>query len=544
MAIQKIIENLGITDYLIFFFLILLIYIFNFYYKYLIRPNPLPGPLPLPFIGNLHNVAYDLRLFYDNCRSKYGDICEIMFDGRRCIVISRPEYIEKLMSQTISMRLPYLQGLDEIGLHGHGIGCNEVYKSWKYNRQFFTQALLTPKFMDTAVKSTNKLFEEMNEYWKSLGMQNSLICDNDNIAFETDFSEWFHAFSNDIVSLIVTGERTYSIASCYNKQSCVKSEQPDALVEDGDKFVKAIIKHVEGITLFMFVGPFLRHYVPIIKDMANSYLKNRDYIYDKFDYIIKKRRKAIEEMPVGAEMKTDMLTSLIIANTEKDTANVKTVNGEMFEPMVDEEIRSNLIDALLGGTDTTANVFCYITYCLCKHPNVKQRMISEIDSVFSKSPNKNYLSSDDLSKLNYCEAIIKESNRIFPIATFITRYTNEECEVAGYKWAAGTLFHLNASGVHGHPDVWPNPKVFDPDRFYNNDKVNKKSENKYSLIMFGGGPRICPGRKLGTCELLLLMALVYRYYNVELVNINEQLKVIASATNYVQNLKVRISPRI
>ncbi|KAF0553173.1 cytochrome P450 [Gigaspora margarita] len=392
-----------------------------------------------------------MKLFYKKCRSEYGNICEIMIDGHRCIILSRPEYIEKVMISKHLMRFPYLQGLDEIGI-----------------------------FMDTAVNSTNKLFEELSKYWQSLGNQNASNNNNgDNWTLETDFSAWFHAFTNDIISIIAT---------------------------DGSKFVKALIKYVEGLLLFMLVGPFLRHYIPIIRNKANSYLKNRDYIHEKLNFMIKKRKKEIEEMSVGAEMRTDMLTSLIIANTEKDTFDVKTVGGETFEPMTDEEIRSNLIEAFFGGTDST------------------------------------YLSSDDLSKLKYYEAIIKETSRVMPVLTFLTRYINEEYEVAGYKWGAGTIFHLNIVGVHSHPEVWPNPEIFNPDRFYGVD--DKRSENKGSLIIFGGGQRMCPGRKLAMCELLLLMASIYRYFNVELVNINEPLKIVTSTNNNVEELKVRISPRI
>ncbi|RIB25401.1 cytochrome P450 [Gigaspora rosea] len=423
------------------------------------------------------------------------------------------------MSSKCLNKFPYSEGLVEIGLYGHGVGGNEDYKSWKYNKQFFNQALLVTKFMDNAIKSTNKLFEELRGYWQSLGKQNASNHnnDNDNWILETDFSAWFHAFANDIISIIATGGRTYSIASYYNTQCTIKSEHPDALVEDGNNFVKSIIQHLEGIMFFMLVGPFWRHYVPI-------------------------RRNEIEEMPVGTEMRTDMLTSLIIANTEKDTTNIKTVDDETFEPMIDEEIRSNLLEAFGGGTDSTANSICYIVYYLCKYPNVKQKMISEIDSIFS---NKSYLTSDDLSKLKYCEAIIKETSRIMPIANFVTRYMTEESEVAGYKWAAGTLFHLNVVGIHSHPEVWPNPEVFDPDRFYNVDHGDDKQlENKYSLIIFGGGPRICPGRKLAMNELLLLMASIYRYYNVELMDMHKPLKIVATLVNNVQEMKVRISPRI
>lgn len=143
MAIQKIIETLSVRDFFLFLVIIFATYVFIFYYKYLTRPNPFPGPLPLPFIGNLHNIAFcDMKLFYKKCRSEYGNICEIMIDGHRCIILSRPEYIEKVMISKHLMRFPYLQGLDEIGMYGRGIASNNDFKSWRYNRQFFTQALL------------------------------------------------------------------------------------------------------------------------------------------------------------------------------------------------------------------------------------------------------------------------------------------------------------------------------------------------------------------------------------------------------------------
>ncbi|RIB19751.1 cytochrome P450 [Gigaspora rosea] len=531
MIIQKIIESFGITDYFFVFVLILVTYIFTFYYNYFTRPNPLPGPLPLPFIGNLHNYAYDIKKFFEQCQQKYGDVCEIMFNGSRCVIISRPEYMEKFLHPTTFFnRFPYSQGFDELGIYGHGIAFNEDYKGWNYHRQFFTQALLAPRFMDTTINSTNKLYDELSGYWQLLGKQNKLnINDGNKIwTLETDFSAWLHGFANELVSIVTTDERTYSITSYYNTQSAIKSDHPDALIKDSNKFVNAGVKLMKDILFFLLFGPFMRHYIPIIRNISISKLKNRDYLFERFDTIIKNRRKKIDEMQSVTEMKSDMLTSLITANTTKNTVNVKALDGKLLKPMNDEE---------------TSNLFCFMTYFLCKHPHVKQKMLSEIDSIFAKASEKFHLSRDDISKLKYCKAIIKETNRVLPVAIFITRYVTEEHEFIGYKWPAGTQFHLNFLGANNHPEVWPNPEVFDPDRFYGGDKYDQKFVDK-NLMMFGGSQRICPGRKLAMTELLLIMALIFRNYNVELVNINEPLKLNIGIAVNCQELKVRISPRI
>ncbi|KAF0431162.1 cytochrome P450 [Gigaspora margarita] len=387
-----------------------------------------------------------------------------MFD-RRYIILSRPEYIEKLFDRKLFfMKFPYSQGIDELGVHERGIAFNDNYESWKYNNKFFTDTFVAQKFMNNAVKSTNKLYVELSSYWQSLGNQNISNSNNDNWTLETDFSAWFHGFANDIVSIIITGERTYSIASYYNKQSLNKSECPNALVEDGNKFVKSIVQYLESFIFFAFISPFLRHYIPIIKNQSNIYLKNRDYLFEKLDNMIKKRRREIEEMSVNVEMKTDMLTSLITANT-----NMKASNDKVLEPMTDEDVRVNLLDAFLGGTDTTSNLFCFVTYYICKHPHVKRKMLSEIDYNLPKSSDKFYISYNDLQKLKYCEAIIKEVYRMVPIIPFSIRTTTKEIEIAGYKWPSGTHFLLNFFAVHGHSEFWPDSEVFNPDRFYNDN---------------------------------------------------------------------------
>ncbi|RIB03859.1 cytochrome P450 [Gigaspora rosea] len=395
--------------------------------------------------------------------------------------------------------------------------------------------------MDTIIKSSNQLYEELSEYWQSIGKQNNN--NDDNWTLETDFSAWFHAYMNDLSSIFITGERTYSIASYYNTQSTTKSKHSDSLIKISDNFIKKIVQLSEDLLFFIYVAPSLRHYIPMFRSKSKSMLKNRDCVFEMLDGMIKKRRKEIEETPIDKELTTNMLTSSIIANTTRNPINIKTVDDKMLRPMNDDEIRGNLLDAFIGGTDTTANIFCFIVYYLCKNPHVKQKMLSEIDSIFPKT-SKFYVTQDDLSKLKYCKAIIKETSRVLPVVFMTPRLITEDYEVAGYKWPAGTQFHLNLIASNKHPDFWSNPEVFNPDRFYDEEVDNKERLGTKNLMMFGGNLRMCPGRKLGMTVLLLLMASVYRNYNIELVNVHEPLKLVTGILLNCQELKVRISPRI
>ncbi|CAG8833520.1 3503_t:CDS:1, partial [Cetraspora pellucida] len=133
-----------------------------------------------------------------------------------------------------------------------------------------------------------------------------------------------------------------------------------------------------------------------------------------------------------------------------------------------------------------------------------------------------------------------EASRIIPAVPFMFRHTITDCEIAGYKWPTGTDFHLNFAGGHIHPDCWDNPKIFNPERWLDNNS----NIDRAAWMPWGGGKRICPGKGLSIIELLLLMSSVYKNYHFELVNEHEPLKIHTQIISYCTELKVRISPRV
>jgi cytochrome P450 len=60
-----------------------------------------------------------------------------------------------------------------------------------------------------------------------------------------------------------------------------------------------------------------------------------------------------------------------------------------------------------------------------------------------------------------------------------------------YLIPARTIIHLNIDGVHRDPNFWPNPEIFDPDRFLP-EKI--RNGHPYSYLPFSAGPRNCIGK--------------------------------------------------
>ncbi|PKK77102.1 cytochrome P450 [Rhizophagus irregularis] len=216
--------------------------------------------------------------------------------------------------------------------------------------------------------------------------------------------------------------------------------------------------------------------------------------YRRLDEIFKKRRQEIENTSLNKPLPNDMLTSVITANTPRDVNYTKTVGGEALDrPMTYSEIGGIIFDGFLGGSDTTANAISFIIYYIL---HVIQKMIEEINRIFQGDKIRP-ITENDFQKLKYCEVIVKEVSRIFP------RCIEKSDEITGYQWPAGTMFRINADVIHKNEDCCEDPDKFNPDRWM----VEGLEPNKHSLLMFVGGLRICPGRKLAMIELICLMAL-------------------------------------
>jgi len=501
----------------------------QFYYEYFTRLNPLPGPIPLPLLGNLLNKSGDIDVWFQKLNKKYGDIFEVVLLGRRRIVLCHGDYLENILNPSKNSiyfrRVPDIKELEILNIIGTGVAPNNNFSSWRYNRTFFSQAILAPSFANEALNRGHQLFQEMEGYWKEIGPDTPI-----------DYSAWIHRFANDMIVVLTTGNRIYSLPSYYNTISGKKADVLPASIEDSEAFIKSIRTFFFGNAFFFFVPAVIRFF---LRPYQNKLLKNRDYLFNKLDQIIKTRRREIEETPLDEPLRHDLLTSFITANTTRDINKTKKVfDEELLRPMTDVEIRGNMRDAIFAGTDTTANSLSFIVYYLEHNPEVKEKLRQELYQVFGNDTTRP-VTQQDLDKLEYTEAVICEVSRVRPVANMMMRYSSGPGEIAGYNWPTGTIFHMNFAAINKHKDHWDDPEKFDPERFMKKDE----NRHKYAFNMWGGGIRICPGRKLAMIELKLLTTLVYRKYDVELIDMNAPLKVKSMMLTVCQELMVKIKPR-
>ncbi|CAG8451359.1 10285_t:CDS:10 [Dentiscutata heterogama] len=526
MAILSLIENIDLLTLLVLVSLGLATYVAQFYFNYFTRKNPLPGPVPWPIIGVWENDIAMANKFQE----KYGDIWEVWKWSERHIWIGRADLATKLLNPSYSnnnfpFRTTKNEGLDLMDMTSKGVVFNLDWNSWNFNRKCVNRVLMSPKFLRHSVVYTQNLFTEMEKHWLSLGLDK-----------EIDLAKWMMRFMMDSTLIMTTNKNFYALANYYDTFS--NSKCSNHILKDSERFVAAIRTHFIACAFFKDTPKYKRRFFPNLRRQAKELLEEVAWLNREVLKIIRERKQEIDRTPLEDELSSDMLTMLLTLNTSRD------INRETAaEPISEDDVRAIVYDIIGGGSDTgiyksdvpiykssetkfiqlpsteymeTSNTFCYVVYYLSHYHEVRKAMLKELETVLGNDQ----ITYEKLQKLHYCDAIIKEVFRTMPTVPVLLRVNSKPDEIDGHHFESSTMFMINVPGVHMHSAHWDNPQKFDPQRF-----MDKNIEGNI-FIPFGGGAKICPGKQLSMLQMKALIVLLYRKYDVELVDMNAPINVI------------------
>jgi len=162
---------------------------------------------------------------------------------------------------------------------------------------------------------------------------------------------------------------------------------------------------------------------------------------------------------------------------------------------------------VFAGHETTAVALTWTCYVLAQYPDVQERVRQEAMTVLGgKRP-----TLADLAHLSYTRMVIQEVLRLYPPAWIIARTALDDDEIGGYPIPAQTTLLLSPYVTHRHPDFWPDPERFDPERFASRRGVNWPPG---AYFPFSAGPRVCLGEHLAMMEAQLIVAQALQAYQL------------------------------
>lgn len=172
--------------------------------------------------------------------------------------------------------------------------------------------------------------------------------------------------------------------------------------------------------------------------------------------------------------------------------------GNAKRAWTDEDYTSQCFLFFLAGFETSSTLMCLAVHELAVNKDVQLRLVEEIDEV-RKQLDGNPLSYEVLQKMQYLDMVVSETLRKWPplistdrTCTIPYQLINES---NGQKvdFKRGDNIWLPIFGIHRDPDYFPNPEVFDPDRF---SVENRDQIQPFTYMPFGVGPRNCIGKVL------------------------------------------------
>ena len=163
------------------------------------------------------------------------------------------------------------------------------------------------------------------------------------------------------------------------------------------------------------------------------------------------------------------------------------------------KIRSEILNILLAGRDTTAAALTNLWFCIARYPSVARKLRAEIEYLNGRAP-----TLTQLHDLRYFKAVVNEVLRLYPIVPENARIAREDSTIprgGGKKdelplfVAKGQIVGFNLYTMHRRKEIFgEDAEEFRPERWLDAENETPLRPG-WGFLPFSGGPRVCIGRE-------------------------------------------------
>lgn len=429
----------------------------------------LPHPNSATALGEIMN---DRLGFLRRCAQDYGDIVPLKLRDETFCLLTNPDYItEVLKDRLLFIKAQDIQQLR--GVLGNGLLTNEG-DFWLRQRRLaqpvFHQQQIN-SYASVMVEYTQKLLATWQDR-EVLDIHEAMMRLTLNIVMKTLFDEDVIDSSAGTVAHVLD-----EVMNWFEYQ-------------EAQKVRLALSEMVNGLSLNA-VSP---------QSMQTAADQDRDQhhqdaisLFDKTVYTIIDHRRS------SGRTGKDLLGMLMQVEDADDGTR-----------MTDKQLRDEIATLILAGHETTANALSWTWMLLAQHPQVREKLGAELKMVLNgRAP-----TLADLPQLPYTHWVIKESMRLYPPITELSREAAEDCEIGGYAIPRGTTLLMSQWAMHRDSRYFSEPDLFQPERWAN-DLEKQLPRGVY--FPFGDGPRVCIGKSFAVMETVLLLATIAQKFQLDLV---------------------------
>jgi cytochrome P450 len=207
---------------------------------------------------------------------------------------------------------------------------------------------------------------------------------------------------------------------------------------------------------------------------------------DQLIFEVIAERRGAHEQSAGDEPEGEDVLAMLLGARHEDGS-----------PMSPQELRDELMTALVAGHETTASQLAWAFERLAREPAVLGRLQDELDEG----------AGEEQAGEEYLTAVVNEILRHKPVLPYAqVSMVKQPIEIGGIHYSPGVALVANAYLLHHDPAIYPEPHAFRPERFL--EKAGGRAPNTYTWIPFGGGRRRCLGASFALLEMKLVLRAV------------------------------------
>uniref|UniRef100_A0A4W4H175 unspecific monooxygenase n=1 Tax=Electrophorus electricus TaxID=8005 RepID=A0A4W4H175_ELEEL len=429
----------------------------------------IPGPKPLPFLGNMLEYRKGFHAFDMECFKRYGRIWGI-YEGRVPVLC----ILDKTIIKSVLVKECY--SLFTNRRFCPCLLCNcDLSLSWRI------RSVLSPSFTSGRLK---EMFGIMKTH------SNTLVKNLERTAKQAsgvNVKTFFGAYSMDVVT------------------STAFSVDIDSLNNPEDPFVTNIKKlfnfdFFDPLFLLAVLLPFT---VPLLEKFNLTF-----FPASVTDFFVAALQK-IKEDRVSTDYKVQRVDILQLMMNSQTADKVEDQHGdEIKKSLNDHEILSQSISFIFAGYETTSATLSFFFYNMATNPKIMKKLQEEIDQTF---PDKAPFEYDAMMNMDYLDATLSESLRLYPVAARLDRICKKTMEINGLTIPKDMAVMIPTFPLHRDPEYWTDPDTFNPERF---TKENKELIDPYTYMPFGAGPRNCIGMRFALVSMKLAIIQILQNFNV------------------------------
>nr|XP_050863221.1 cytochrome P450 4C1-like isoform X1 [Vespula vulgaris] len=482
----------------------------------------IPGPKAYPIIGNMYHLQVNnehiLKKLW-KMNEKFYPIYNIWTFFISIVIILQPEDVEVLLKSTKHMEkntpYKYLQPWLSTGL------LTSAGTKWQNRRK-----ILTPAFHFNILEHFVVVFNE-----ETRSLVKFLKEERKGAAVVKNVQQLIRKHALNMICETALGIRLDEMGE-------MESKYRDAVHTFGKIVSYRIVRpwyHFDAIFAFSSYGRLQKKLIKTLHDFSKKIIAERKNFHEDTNW------KYLQNV-------TNMNENGILSKESNDNNNYTKKRLALLDLLIASSLNDNQIDEkgiqeevdtfMFAGHDTTASALSFALSLFAKHKDVQERIREEVNTIMKEENNE--LTILELQKLSYLEMCIKESLRLYPSVHAIFRHISQDLQLKNYLIPTGAICHVNIHSIHRNPKYWPNPNVFNPDRFL---PENMKGRNLYSYIPFSAGSRNCIGQKYAMLELKIMVAHILHNFYVESVDELDDVQMIGDLTLHpFKPLRLKFTP--